>query len=488
MLSSEEQQHLSSNSMGHGERLSLSDPNFDDGGLSTFRPCSPFNDLTSLLPATPSVVISSCDHLMSSKLEENESSTSGMKRAIPDDFKSLDSSSKKRSMIKSRVSPGSKKLSSNPVTSSSLQEDDGNAMPKLLDEQQHAIKKEHSGRAVNATPNPLSITSLTKSTTNPTHVVTPNSHPNSHVENIGAHPQMPTTISMVDQGTATNILESAVITESNFQSVAQAAVSTLILNAGTTKVEAVYSSAPDEKVDTSTAHIKALTSPNWVTACTGSSVADNDDASTSATDSKVNRARRQNLTPDERARQNRDRNREHARNTRLRKKAYVEELKRTLTELVAQRDAAELEKRHAAQRELEQREVRFRVMEEFLKLRGRNESCYGRWSAILEDSFTLTLPLTNYRKIVQRDNAGIESGHKFEQVLLGATEAMEDATYVASFLHSIGSGMNDYSHRGPINICYKCERKNFYMDECNTMMLWTATTSGVNLEVSFVVI
>jgi hypothetical protein len=39
-----------------------------------------------------------------------------------------------------------------------------------------------------------------------------------------------------------------------------------------------------------------------------------------------NRARRQYLTPDERARQNRDRNREHARNTRLHKKAYVEEL------------------------------------------------------------------------------------------------------------------------------------------------------------------
>ena len=76
--------------------------------------------------------------------------------------------------------------------------------------------------------------------------------------------------------------------------------------------------------------------------------------------------RRATLTADERARQNRDRNREHARNTRLRKKAYVEELKRTWTELVAQRDASDLEKRHEKERDLEVLEVCYRVMEEFM--------------------------------------------------------------------------------------------------------------------------
>ena len=40
----------------------------------------------------------------------------------------------------------------------------------------------------------------------------------------------------------------------------------------------------------------------------------------------------------------------------------MEELKRALTELVSQRDAVEFEKRQAVQRELEQREVRFRVL------------------------------------------------------------------------------------------------------------------------------
>merc|ERR1711957_200050 len=111
-------------------------------------------------------------------------------------------------------------------------------------------------------------------------------------------------------------------------------------------------------------------------------------------DEPINKKRRESLTPDERARQNRDRNREHARNTRLRKKAYVEELKRTLTELVAQRDTIDLEKRHEKQRDMEVREVRYRVMEEFLKLRARGaeQNLLARWIAILEDGFTLTLP------------------------------------------------------------------------------------------------
>jgi hypothetical protein len=182
-----------------------------------------------------------------------------------------------------------------------------------------------------------------------------------------------------------------------------------------------------------------------------------------------NRARRQNLTPDERARQNRDRNREHARNTRLRKKAYVEELKRTLTALVSQRDAAELEKRHASQRELEQREVRFRVTEEFLKLRGRNEANPARWAAILEDNFTLTLPITDFRDMV---HSGESNHQKFEQVLTGVPEVMNDSHLCSAFLQGLGKGHND------ITLVYNCDRKNFFMDNCIAMLEFTATTHG----------
>ena len=115
------------------------------------------------------------------------------------------------------------------------------------------------------------------------------------------------------------------------------------------------SSAPN----TSNAHIKALTSPTaWIPKM--------DDTS------QPIKRNRQNLTPDERAQQNRERNKKHARNTRLCKKAYVEELKRTLLELVAERDESALQVLRKAQREREERTVRYNVLKEFFRLRGEN--------------------------------------------------------------------------------------------------------------------
>ena len=235
----------------------------------------------------------------------------------------------------------------------------------------------------------------------------------------------------------------------------------------TTKAAAAVS---DEKVDLSSDHVKALTGSNWVAVCSGGGGDASSVTSQAGSDKMNNRARRQNLTPDERARQNRDRNREHARNTRLRKKAYVEELKRTLTALVAQRDAAELEKRHASQRELEQREVRFRVTEEFLKLRGRNEANPARWAAILEDNFTLTLPVTDYRDMVHAGDNNQKLNH--EQVLTGVTEIMNDSSLCSTFLQGLGKGHTE------ITFVYNCDRKNFFMDNCTAMLEFTATTHG----------
>jgi len=263
--------------------------------------------------------------------------------------------------------------------------------------------------------------------------------------------------------------------EDDFKTIAQAAVSSLIMSAGTGTKSIASSTAETttkpsgsstEKVDTSTEHIKALTGNNWVAACAGAAIGVV--PVPTVPDNKANnRARRQNLTADERARQNRDRNREHARNTRLRKKAYVEELKRTLTELVAQRDAAELEKRQSAQRELEQREVRFRVIEEFLKLRGRNETNFARWAAILEDGFSLTLPLTDFNKMV-----GGEVAPGSEHTLNGVSDVMADANVFSSFLQTLGSG------QGAVTCQFQSDRKNFFMDGCQAVLEWTATSVG----------
>ena len=251
-------------------------------------------------------------------------------------------------------------------------------------------------------------------------------------------------------------------TEADFKSIAQAAVSNLIMSVASTKPTEDVSGGDKTPVDTSTAHIKALTGNNWVAAC--SSNASTVSAGSAGDNKNNNRVRRQNLTADERAQQNRDRNREHARNTRLRKKAYVEELKRTLTELVAQRDAAEAERRQVAQRELEQREVRFRVTEEFLKLKGRNEPNAARWSAILEDGFSLTLPRAEFYKMGNGEKTASDV------VLKGVNNVMEDNKNFTTFLKTVTS-----DNGSAMAIQFHCDRKNFFMDGCNAFLEWTAT-------------
>lgn len=292
-------------------------------------------------------------------------------------------------------------------------------------------------------------------------------------------------------------------TEESFKGVAQAAVTNLILSAGNTVQRPKEEDDPTfvKPVDTSTAHVAALTSNNWVAACAasisgappGTAQAAQAAALAAASDpaaAKAARARRATLTADERARQNRDRNREHARNTRLRKKAYVEELKRTLTELVTQRDAAEVEKRHEKQRDLEVREVRYRVMEEFLKLRARGSehNLLARWIAILEDGFVLTLPKTDYRSIVQNDAPILSSTVSIDdtsasgaqtvpivdptvQVLHNASQCFDDASKLASFMTSsvfMGSS---------VQMTYHCERSQFMMDGVRALLDWTLKVS-----------
>ena len=226
--------------------------------------------------------------------------------------------------------------------------------------------------------------------------------------------------------------------------------------------EALKQHDVDEKIDTSTEHVKALTAENWVAACP--------DMDGSNADSKSpNRARRADLSADDRAKQNRDRNREHARNTRLRKKAYVDELKKTLLEVVTQRDAAELIKKQVLQRDHDQRDVRFRVLQEFLKLRGSNITDATRWSAILEEDFTLVLPATSYRRMAC-------GGTSDKQVLKGVEATMTDAANLSSFLQSLGEN---------VTLQYKCDRQTFLMDGTSAFVDWEADAVGAALDDKF---
>lgn len=103
------------------------------------------------------------------------------------------------------------------------------------------------------------------------------------------------------------------------------------------------------------------------------------------------------LTPAERAKQNRDRNREHARSTRLRKKAYVQKLKELVEGLHAERAEQVRARRVAVQHLAEKQQVRRGVVRSFLQFHCEFETEEKKWKTLLEEDFWLKQPVTPYR-------------------------------------------------------------------------------------------
>jgi hypothetical protein len=103
------------------------------------------------------------------------------------------------------------------------------------------------------------------------------------------------------------------------------------------------------------------------------------------------------LTVEERQQQNRDRNREHARSTRLRKKAYVAKLKELVEGLHAERTEEVRQRRIAIQSLSEMQNVRRSVVRSFLRYYAGYETDDRKWNTLVEEKFFLKQPVTPYR-------------------------------------------------------------------------------------------
>jgi len=109
-------------------------------------------------------------------------------------------------------------------------------------------------------------------------------------------------------------------------------------------------------------------------------------------------AKGKNVSTEDKAKANRDRNREHARNTRLRKKQYLETLKKSLTELGKERDLLVNDRAVAATLMAETTKIRTEVLLSFLALRSEYKINRELWSRVLDESgFQCVLPVTPYR-------------------------------------------------------------------------------------------
>lgn len=143
------------------------------------------------------------------------------------------------------------------------------------------------------------------------------------------------------------------------------------------------------------------------------------------------------LTPEEKKKLNRDRNRQHARSTRLRKKAYIEKLKQLVDGLHAERSEQDRKRRVEVQHLAEMHKVRRTVIKNFLRFHSGNITDAKKWSTLLEEDFFLKQPVTPYRSFRCGE---IEMSSEREYWRSKGIEAMiGDAASMAIMVESVGS-------------------------------------------------
>lgn len=191
-----------------------------------------------------------------------------------------------------------------------------------------------------------------------------------------------------------------------------------------------------------------------------------------------------NMTEAEKVVANRDRNREHARNTRLRKKAYLEKLKATVDELCRERDSLVSERTSSANLLVEMHNTRTEVLMSFLALRTSNEKRRKLWSSIIdESSFVCMIPVTPYRSFP----ASEVQVTKCQRMILGVDGILADT----SSLHVLLSTLVDRSKHphGKINFRYTLISEEAVVAGNHIMARWVMTTTdavrhGAKMEVS----
>ena len=128
----------------------------------------------------------------------------------------------------------------------------------------------------------------------------------------------------------------------------------------------------------------------------------------------------------------RERNRKHARSTRLRKKAYIKELERSVQQLTAEREAALALRATEATRLAQLQGMRFSILQLALFYRASNNICRADWATALDESFKCVLPITPYRSFPSTE---VVSG---QRVIAGIDAMITDVASLGLLVETIG--------------------------------------------------
>jgi len=129
----------------------------------------------------------------------------------------------------------------------------------------------------------------------------------------------------------------------------------------------------------------------------------------------------------------RERNREHARSSRMRKKEYVTQLTALVQELHTQLAEEGRKRRLATQQLAEMQSTRCSVVHAFLRFLTDYESDEEKWSSMLEDDFCLRQPLTPFRFFPQSEVEG------FQRVSRGIKSMINEAASLSVMVDNIGN-------------------------------------------------
>eukprot|EP00557_Chaetoceros_sp_GSL56_P008259 CAMPEP_0176499374 /NCGR_PEP_ID=MMETSP0200_2-20121128/12891_1 /TAXON_ID=947934 /ORGANISM="Chaetoceros sp., Strain GSL56" /LENGTH=919 /DNA_ID=CAMNT_0017897785 /DNA_START=130 /DNA_END=2889 /DNA_ORIENTATION=- len=144
------------------------------------------------------------------------------------------------------------------------------------------------------------------------------------------------------------------------------------------------------------------------------------------------------LSAEEKKRQNRERNREHAKSTRARKKAYINKLKELVDGLHAERSIEARKRRVAMQHLTELQIVRRDVIKTFLQFHANYEPEPKKWERLLEDSFYLKQPVTPFRSFQKSEIENTRDGQQCRKSH-GIDAMIRDSASVAVMVENVGN-------------------------------------------------
>jgi len=171
--------------------------------------------------------------------------------------------------------------------------------------------------------------------------------------------------------------------------------------------------------------------------------------------------------------QHRDRNREHARNTRIRKKEYLEKLTATVDTLSKEREALQREKMGHENLRRETQSTRTQVLMSFFALRSSYERHREMWSLILDEScFYCVVPVTPYRSFP----ASEVQVSKCQRTIMGIDGMINDT----ASLHVLVASLVDRTKHinGKIKFAYTIVTDDTVMVNNQMMARWILTSSN----------